>query len=60
GRTSFTLLYRFLDERLRIVTARGQTAIVSYDYAIGSKKPIPEAVRPGLERDGVDPASEGW
>jgi acyl-CoA thioesterase FadM len=60
GRTSFTLLYRFSDEHQRIVTARGHTAIVSYDYAKGSKKPIPETVRPALERDAVDPAGEGW
>jgi acyl-CoA thioester hydrolase len=60
GRTSFTLLYRFSDERQRIVTARGQTAIVSYDYATGSKKPVPAALRPVLARDGVDPRDEGW
>jgi acyl-CoA thioester hydrolase len=60
GRTSFSLLYRFSDERQRIVTARGLTVIVSYDYAKGSKKPIPDSVRPALERDAVDPKNEGW
>jgi acyl-CoA thioesterase FadM len=60
GRTSFSLLYRFSDERQKIVTARGHSVIVSYDYAKGSKKPIPEAVRPALERDAVDPTTEGW
>jgi acyl-CoA thioester hydrolase len=60
GRTSFSLLYRFTDERQRIVTARGQTAIVTYDYASGAKKPIPEDVRSALERDAVDPKPEGW
>jgi acyl-CoA thioester hydrolase len=60
GRTSFSLLYRFSDERQRVVTARGLTAIVSYDYEAGSKKPIPEALRPALERDAVDPKAEGW
>lgn len=60
GRTSFSLVYRFSDERRRVVTARGITAIVSYDYAKGSKKPIPEMVRPALERDAVNPKDEGW
>ena len=60
GRTSFSLLYRFSDERHRVVTARGITAIVSYDYESGSKKPIPDDVRSTLERDLVDPKDEGW
>jgi len=60
GRNSFTLLYRFTDERQHVVTARGQTAIVTYDYARGTKKPIPNDVRSALERDGVDPKGEGW
>jgi acyl-CoA thioester hydrolase len=60
GRTSFSLLYRFSDERQRVVTARGLTVIVSYDYAKGSKKPIPDSVRLALERDAVDPKDEGW
>ncbi len=60
GRTSFSLLYRFTDLRQQLVTARGQTAIVTYDYAKNSKKPIPPAIRTELERDGVDPATEGW
>jgi acyl-CoA thioester hydrolase len=60
GRTSFSLLYRFADERRRVVTARGHTAIVTYDYANGTKKPIPDAIRLALERDGVDPKDEGW
>jgi len=60
GRTSFSLLYRFSDERQRVVTARGHTTIVSYDYAKGAKKPIPETVRAALERDAVDAKDEGW
>lgn len=60
GRTSFSLLYRFSDERQRVVTARGLTAIVSYDYANGSKKPVPDPLRSALERDAVDPKEEGW
>jgi acyl-CoA thioester hydrolase len=60
GRTSFLLLYRFSDEQGRLVTARGQTAIVTYDYSKGSKKPIPDDIRSALERDAVDPKDEGW
>ena len=60
GRTSFTLLYRFTDTRTGVVTARGLTTIVTYDYAANSKKPIPDAIRPALERDAIDPKSEGW
>jgi len=60
GRTSFTFLYRFSNEAKRVVTARGRTVIVSYDYARASKKPIPSEVRRHLERDAVDSAPEGW
>ncbi len=60
GRTSFSLLYRFTDQHQHQVTARGLTAIVTYDYATGAKKPIADAIRTGLERDAVDPGTEGW
>ena len=60
GRTSFTLLYRFLTpDRTRIV-ARGRTVAVCYDYATQSKKKIPSDRRAVLERHLVDPATEGW
>ncbi|HTS33700.1 MAG TPA: thioesterase family protein [Thermoplasmata archaeon] len=60
GRTSFTLLYRFTAANTHVVTARGRTVIVTFDYAAGTKKELPPAVRAAVERDGVDPASEGW
>jgi acyl-CoA thioester hydrolase len=60
GRTSFTLLYRFTLVGTPTVTARGRTVSVVYDYAKGRKKEIPAARRAVLERDAVDPASEGW
>jgi acyl-CoA thioester hydrolase len=60
GRTSFTLLYRFRLAPDGPWVARGRTVIVSYDYAQGSKREIPAKVRAALERDQVDPASEGW
>lgn len=60
GRTSFALLYRFTLADTDIVTARGRTVIVTYDYARGKKRPIPEGRRARLERDSIDPAAEGW
>jgi acyl-CoA thioester hydrolase len=60
GRTSFSLLYRFLHPDRSTVYARGRSVIVCFDYATNSKKPIPPARRAGLEADGVDPSSEGW
>lgn len=60
GRTSFALLYRFTAQGSGVLTARGHTTIVTYDYAKGAKKPIPDDIRPLLERHGVDPQDEGW
>jgi acyl-CoA thioester hydrolase len=61
GRTSFTLLYRFLepDDRSQVY-ARGRTAIVCFDYATNAKKPIEPAVRARLTADAIDPTSEEW
>jgi acyl-CoA thioester hydrolase len=60
GTTSFTLLYRFTIAGTTTVAARGRSVIVCYDYATNRKKPIPDDRRRVLERDAVDPASEGW
>jgi acyl-CoA thioester hydrolase len=60
GRTSFVLLYRFTAPESGVVAARGRTAIVTYDYRVGAKRPIAEAIRHRLEADGVDPGAEGW
>ena len=60
GTTSFSLLYRFALADTSQVTARGRTVVVCYDYATGTKKPIPADRRAVMERDAVDPASEGW
>ncbi len=59
GRTSFTLLYRFTIVGRGTVAARGRTVIVSYDYARGTKRPLPPEVRARLEREAIDPRSEG-
>jgi acyl-CoA thioester hydrolase len=60
GTTSFTLLYRFTIDGSSTVSARGKTVVVCYDYEKGSKKPIPAERRAVMERDAVDPKSEGW
>jgi acyl-CoA thioesterase FadM len=60
GRTSFPLLYRFTLAGTSTVSARGRTVIVVYDYAKGVKREIPSERRAALERDAVDPATEGW
>jgi acyl-CoA thioesterase FadM len=60
GRTSFSLLYRFTLVGTETVAARGRTVVVCYDYARNEKRPIPSDRRAILERDLVDPASEGW
>ena len=60
GRTSFTLLYRFHLSGTSTVTARGKTVSVVFDYGKGEKQEIPPARRAVLERDAIDPASEGW
>ncbi len=60
GRTSFTLLYRFTDLAQGTVVARGRTVVVVYDYASETPVPIPPDRRSVLERDAVDPTTEGW
>lgn len=60
GRTSFSLLYRFWSPDRTTLYAQGRTVIVCYDYEKNTKKEIPPERRAALERDGVDPASEGW
>jgi len=60
GRTSFVLLYRFRDAATGQPTAIGRTAIVTFDYAAGTKREIPEDRRRRLEADAVDPAAAGW
>jgi acyl-CoA thioester hydrolase len=60
GRTSFTLLYRFTVAGTDTVAARGRSVVVCYDYVRNQKRPIPAERRAVLERDLVDPASEGW
>lgn len=60
GTTSFTLLYRFTITGTSTVAARARTVVVCYDYAQGTKKKIPADRRAVMERDVVDPATEGW
>jgi acyl-CoA thioester hydrolase len=60
GTTSFTLLYRFTIDGTSTVAARGRTVVVCYDYSQNAKKKIPADRRAVMERDAVDPATEGW
>ncbi len=60
GTTSFTLLYRFTIAGSSTVAARGRTVVVCYDYARSTKKKIPADRRAVMERDAVDPTTEGW
>jgi len=60
GRTSFTLLYRFRIDGTDTLTARGRTVVVVYDYERATKREIPTDRRAALERDAVDPKTEGW
>jgi acyl-CoA thioester hydrolase len=60
GKTSFTLLYRFRKQDGTTITARGRTVVVCFDYGRGMKKEIPSERRAAMERDAVDPHSEGW
>ena len=60
GRTSFSLLYRFRSTDGTTVYARGRTVVVCYDYQRGTKKEIPTDRRARMEKDAIDPRSEGW
>jgi acyl-CoA thioester hydrolase len=61
GRTSFSLLYRFVDAYdTKRLYARGRTVVVMYDYASVSKKPIDGTLRSRFEKDAVPLDSEGW
>jgi acyl-CoA thioester hydrolase len=46
----FTLSQRLVSTRMKIVVAEGEGVIVSYDYRLGRKAPIPDEVRAGIER----------
>ncbi len=59
GRTSFSLLYRFQNEK-GIPTARGKTVVVCYDYVKAEKKEIPTERKKALEAHAVNPSIEGW
>ena len=60
GTTSFTLLHRFTVVGKATVAARGRTVVVRYDYDRGSKLELGTRQRSRLERDAVDPRTEGW
>lgn len=60
GRTSWELLYRFIDEPTSTVLMRARSVQVAYDYKTLQKKPVPEAARKHFLSELVDPRTEGW
>ncbi len=60
GRSSFSLLYRFLDPGSGEVLARGRTVQVMVEPGGYRSIPLTPELRSRLERDRVDPVSEGW
>ncbi len=45
----FTMLYRVVSDRLGSVVAEGDGRIISFDYSLGAKAPLPPEVRSGIE-----------
>jgi acyl-CoA thioester hydrolase len=60
GKSSWELLYRFLDEPTQTLLMRARSVQVSFDYPHQSKKPLSPSVRERLLRDQVAPETEGW
>lgn len=49
GEDRFEIGYRLVSERLGEVAAEGGGVVVSYDYRVGRKAPLPEEVRRAIE-----------
>jgi len=47
GNTSFTMVYRIMDEQERVV-AEGSSVLVMYDYNAAQKMPIPHGIREAI------------
>jgi acyl-CoA thioester hydrolase len=47
GNTSFTMVYRILDEHEQLV-AQGSSVLVMYDYNAAHKMPIPPSIREAI------------
>lgn len=60
GKTSWGLVYRFVDEPTGTVLMRGRSVQVAYDYQKLSKKPISDPIREKLTRQLVSAEAEGW
>ncbi|MCI4368230.1 MAG: acyl-CoA thioesterase [Thermoplasmata archaeon] len=60
GRTSFILLYRFVDPERTVTYARGKTVVVCFDYAQNRKKEIAANIRAQMESDAVEPGADGF
>ncbi len=60
GRTSWELVYRFVDGPTGTVLMRGRSVQVAYEYKTLQKKPIPEGLRARMMEQLVSAESEGW
>ena len=49
GADRFTMLFRIVSERHGRIAAEGDSVIVAYDYRIGRKAPLPDAIRAAIE-----------
>ena len=49
GVDRFTMVYRIVSARHQRIAAEGDSVIVSYDYRLGSKVPLPETMRTAIE-----------
>lgn len=49
GADRFGVVFRIVSERHGRIAAEGDSVIVSYDYRIGRKAPLPESVRAAIE-----------
>jgi acyl-CoA thioester hydrolase len=46
----FLMQHRIVSEKLQKIAAEGESLIVSYDYRVGRKAPIPDDVRKKIEK----------
>jgi acyl-CoA thioester hydrolase len=49
GGDRFTVLFRIVSTRHQRIAAEGDSVIVSYDYRLGAKVPLPETMRAAIE-----------
>jgi acyl-CoA thioester hydrolase len=60
GRTSWELLYRFVDRTTGTLLMQGRSVQVAYDYRTLQKKPLSEPIREKMLAALVSAEEEGW